>query len=123
MSICEQKEAFKSLIAWKPNPAPTNRTITDDIKEAEILYSNAKFYYASNEFNGALVSYSCAAVLLNSIVRQLQLNSTLQKQANDILNCCLSAVQILQEKVKTSGGSSGQKDEEKKDWGKICTNL
>ncbi len=123
MSICEQKEAFKGLLDYaNKNPAPVqNRTIKDDIKEAEILYSNAKFYYASNEFNGALVSYSCAAVLLNSIIRQL--TDPLKTRANNILNCCLSAVQILQEKVKTSGGSTGQKDEEKKDWGKICTNL
>jgi SpoVK/Ycf46/Vps4 family AAA+-type ATPase len=71
-----------------------------------------------------LVSYSCAAVLLNSIVRQLPKGSDQQKSASEILNCCLSAVQILQDKVKSSSGSSGSsKDDEKKDWGKICTNL
>jgi len=43
-----------------------------EFSEANILYDNGKFYYASNEKVGALVSYSCATVLLNSIVQRLQ---------------------------------------------------
>ena len=125
MSVCENKDAFQPLVVYtNANKTVQNSTIEEDVAEAETLYSNAKFYYTNNEFSGALVSYSCAAVLLNSIVRQLPKESPQQKSASEILNCCLSAVQILQDKVKSSSGSSGSsKDDEKKDWGKICTNL
>jgi SpoVK/Ycf46/Vps4 family AAA+-type ATPase len=146
MSVCENKEAFQPLITIASNDAllgPKN-TLKDDINEASILYNNAKFYYANNEFNGALVSYSCAAVLLNSIDRQLQQirkpsssssssssslsdNPILQQANNasyDLLHCCLNAVEVLQGKVKTGSSSAGgSKDNEKKDWSKICTNL
>lgn len=79
MSVCDNKEAFQPLITLASNAAllGTKYTLKDDINEASILYNNAKFYYANNEFNGALVSYSCAAVLLNSIDRQLdQINNS-----------------------------------------------
>ena len=149
MSVCDNKEAFQPLLTFaNSNTLGTKYRLKDDINEASILYNNAKFYYANNEFNGALVSYSCAAVLLNSIDRQLdQINKSsssssssspsssssssrvdpirnAQDAAYDLLNCCLSAVEVLQGKVKsTSSSAGGSKDDEKKDWSKICTNL
>ena len=58
--VCENNILFNSLI----------KSYADniDIKDAQTLYENAKFYYSTNELNGALVSYSCCAVLLNSLV-------------------------------------------------------
>ena len=97
----------------------------NNINEAKLLHSNGKFYYATNEYVGALVSYSCSAVLLNSIIRAIPDNTSTNKalfdNANELLNCCLRAVQTLQEKTK----SSKPKDDadNSKDWGKICTNL
>ncbi len=142
MSVCENKEAFEPLITLAKNQQLLNgpkRSLSDDINEASILYNNAKFYYANNEFNGALVSYSCAAVLLNSIVRQLDASFTIERggqianpdeinkcktTAAELLSCCLNAVEVLQGKVKSmSSSASGPKDDEKKDWAKICTNL
>lgn len=123
MSACENKDAFQPLITYASTNQPVqNRNFKDDIEEAAILYNNAKFYYTNNEFSGALVSYSCAAVLLNSIVRQLP-QADQQRKASELLNCCLSAVEVLQNKVKSSSSSGSSKDDEKKDWEKICTNL
>ena len=84
---CENKDAFQPLIAYARTitGAVQNNTFNDDITEAAILYNNAKFYYTNNEFNGALVSYSCAAVLLNSIVRQLPQNGDQQRKASELL--------------------------------------
>lgn len=125
MSACENKDAFQQLITYaSTNTSVQNKNFKDDISEAAILYNNAKFYYTNNEFSGALVSYSCAAVLLNSIVRQLpQQNVEQKRKASELLNCCLSAVEVLQNKVKSSSSSGSSKDDEKKDWEKICTNL
>jgi vacuolar protein-sorting-associated protein 4 len=125
-NICENSKVFDSLKTIVSQDSKT------DLEEANILYNNAKFYYTTGELNGALVSYSCSAVLLNSLVRKLKQqdlsNENNLKAANDatkILNCCLSAVQELQGKVKkmSSGSKGSGKDEEKKDWEKICTNL
>jgi len=121
------------------------------LKEIKILYGNAKFYYSTNEFSGALVSYSCAAVLLNAMLRELSPENTNTTQLASVtpdsspsvsrtpsntsvaepndtktkltetLNCCLTAVEILQKKVGSSR-ADGEKDE-KKDWEKICTKL
>ena len=125
MSVCETKDAFGPLIRYANSNK--DRPISSDINEASILYNNAKFYYTNNEFSGALVSYSCAAVLLNSIIRQLgqgQGQGQDKNTATELLNCCLSAVEVLQEKVKTlSSNANSSKDDEKKDWAKICTNL
>jgi hypothetical protein len=77
-----------------------NNTFCNDLEEANILYKNAKFYYSTNEYQGALVSYSCASVLLNSISRQLESTGTssasssaastpqdnMKPQIDDILN-------------------------------------
>jgi hypothetical protein len=121
----------------------TNDKTNQDIMYAKTLYENAKFYYGTNELSGALVSFSCCAVLLNSIMGHLGLNETIappsatpstpstapvqdttsiKEGANRLLNCCLNAVQELQGRVKKNSGSNS-KDEEKKDWEKICTNL
>jgi len=109
----------------KKNPInPQNTTFCNDLIEADTLYKNAKFYYSTNEYQGALVSYSCAAVLLNSASRQLSsnnLNPDVKTELDNILNCCLSAVEVLLEKTKKTSKSSD--DEETKDWEKICVKI
>ena len=50
--------------------AKDHSDIKDEVIEANVLYNNAKFYYSAGETVGALVSYSCAAVLINSILRK-----------------------------------------------------
>ena len=42
-----------------------------DIGQAIVLYNNAKFYYQAAELAGALVSYSCSAILFDSILRRI----------------------------------------------------
>ena len=143
-----------------------SKTSKQTLEEIKILYGNAKFYYSTNEFSGALVSYSCAAVLLNAMLRELPPENTnttqvatvtpasspsisrtpsntaetteeptaessnasvvaapngTKKKLTETLNCCLTAVEILQKKVGSSR-PDGEK-EEKKDWEKICTKL
>ena len=107
-----------------------NGTFCNDLTEADTLYKNAKFYYSTNEYQGALVSYSCTAVLLNSLVRQLSLpansaipeNAAKKTEINNILNCCLQAVEVLFEKTKKLKKGNDD-DEDDKDWGKICTKI
>ena len=142
---CVKTSVFDNIII--ENLSKTSKTTLEEIK---ILYGNAKFYYSTNEFSGALVSYSCAAVLLNAMLRELSSENTTNQlpvvspessppvsrtpsntsttspidtktQLTDALNCCLIAVEILQKKVG-SGRPDGEKDE-KKDWEKICTKL
>ena len=105
------------------------------IQESQLLYQNAKYYYSVNEFVGALVSYSCASVLINSTITQLQiiindisdtnkqqLVKTIIDKANNILECCLESVEELQQKVSVS--SSGEKKNETKEkWAKRCLNI
>ncbi len=105
------------------------------IKESQLLYQNAKYYYSVNEFVGALVSYSCASVLINSTITQLQTSldiisdsndqatiQTIIDKANNILECCLESVEELQQKVSVS--SSGEKKNETKEkWAKRCLNI
>ena len=104
------------------------------IQESQLLYQNAKYYYSVNEFVGALVSYSCASVLINSSITQLQANldtvdsdkkptiETIIEKANNILECCLEAVEELQQKVSVS--SSGEKKNETKEkWAKRCLSI
>ena len=50
----------------------TNKVLKEDIGQAIQLYNNAKFYLQAAELQGALVSYSCAAILLDSIRRNLE---------------------------------------------------
>jgi hypothetical protein len=125
-----------------------SKTSKQTLEEIKILYGNAKFYYSTNEFSGALVSYSCAAVLLNAMLRELSPENTnrtpganvnivtpdssprdsvvaapndTKTTLTDALQCCLTAVEVLQKKVG-SGRPDVEKDE-KKDWEKICTKL
>ena len=91
------------------------------IQESQLLYQNAKYYYSVNEFVGALVSYSCASVLINSTITRLEKSmnevddnndnkttiQTIIDKANNILECCLESVEELQQKVSIS--SSGEK--------------
>jgi len=126
--------------------------ISETLNEAKILYSNAKFYYSCNEFSGALVSYSCAAVLLNTLIRSVKNMSNESTHAerinrvssystnssenslssggekgnasgllNQTLNCCLTAVEILQKKIPSFNPT--EEKPELKDWEKICTKL
>ena len=102
------------------------------IEESQLLYQNAKYYYSVNEFVGALVSYSCASVLINSTITQLQsinqnvkdteiVDSIIDK-ANNILECCLESVEELQQRVSVS--SSGEKKNETKEkWAKRCLSI
>ena len=120
-----------------------DQVLKENISQIMTLYNNAKFYFQSAELNGALVSYSCAAVLLDTVRRtllQLQPQSKSSPpsasqspppppQGNDealtecekMLNCCLNAVEELQKRVRTSKSSGGNKDDEEvKNWEKIC---
>ena len=108
-----------------------NKMICNDINEADTLYKNAKFYYSTNEYQGALVSYSCTAVLLNSVMRQLSQtdNSNAieggaekRKVVSEVLNCCLRAVEVLFEKTKKMK-KGGDDDEDDKEWDKICIKI
>lgn len=121
--ICKNDQAFYPLT----NYCNTNKddVLCKDIKDAQQLYGNAKFYYLAGQFSGSLVSYSCAAVLLNSIIHHLQQKNSHQDLVNatsQILQCCLEAVNVLQPKV-LSQKSDGKDDEEKRDWEKICTKI
>lgn len=121
--ICKNDQAFYPLT----NYCNTNKddVLCKDIKDAQQLYGNAKFYYLAGQFSGSLVSYSCAAVLLNSIIHHLQQKNSHQdlvNAASQILQCCLEAVNVLQPKV-LSQKSDGKDDEEKRDWEKICTKI
>ena len=63
-------DVFKPIIDY----AKSYPLIKNNVEEANILYNNGKFYYSSGEMVGALVSYSCATVLLNSILRFITIN-------------------------------------------------
>jgi SpoVK/Ycf46/Vps4 family AAA+-type ATPase len=106
------------------------------IQESQLLYQNAKYYYSVNEFVGALVSYSCASVLINSTITRLETSKinvdndsdkqkiiqTIMDKANNILECCLESVEELQQKVSIA--SSGEKKNENKEkWAKRCLSI
>ena len=104
--------------------AITDEAIKDEVVEANVLYNNGKFYYASGESVGALVSYSCAAVLLNSVVKKIPDTSDtvdVRKDADQIMNSLLQVIQSLQKKVGSNKPSNP--DEKEKDWKKICTKI
>jgi len=104
------------------NYAATDSNIRPEVVEANVLYNNGKFYYSSGESVGALVSYSCAAVLLNTILRKLpEDQGELKLNVNTIMNSLLQVVQSLQQKVGSS--KSSDKDDNEKDWDKICTKI
>jgi hypothetical protein len=98
--------------------------LNDDVKQAIILYENGVFYYNAGELVGALVSYSCASISLDSINRKLkntQGNSQNIKATDILLNCCLRAVEELQPRVKLNK-NKGKDNEEEKEWESICVN-
>jgi SpoVK/Ycf46/Vps4 family AAA+-type ATPase len=101
----------------KYKASPLNSTL----EEACVLYNNAKFYYTCGQTVGALVSYSCAAVLLNSLIQNNAINNEADKEMlQKIMCCCLSAVKDLQGKVNVSGSSKKADDEDTQDLDKIC---
>jgi SpoVK/Ycf46/Vps4 family AAA+-type ATPase len=69
VNICPS-DIFQILNDYVTKLEP-NDPIKNEIVEANILYNNGKFYYSSGESVGALVSYSCATVLLNSIKKHI----------------------------------------------------
>jgi len=109
--------------------------LSEEITESQTLYQNAKYYYSVNEYSGALVSYACASVLLNTIIRRLEGYKTqssssdssitiLDKgitKASHILDCCLEAVEELQKKVSTVPG--GKNDEKREKWSSRCVKI
>jgi SpoVK/Ycf46/Vps4 family AAA+-type ATPase len=106
-------DVFQKLITASPHD--------NNLKEAQILYNNAKFYYACGQSVGALVSYSCAAVLLNVIIHGNPPHEDIEDPVLKLMNCCLSAVKDLQGKVNVSSSSSKKDDDEdEKNWKQIC---
>uniref|UniRef100_A0A6C0JZ98 AAA+ ATPase domain-containing protein n=1 Tax=viral metagenome TaxID=1070528 RepID=A0A6C0JZ98_9ZZZZ len=106
--------------------AKNHESIKNAVIEANVLYNNGKFYYSSGESVGALVSYSCATVLLNSVLQQIKITedetaSQVVLQINKIMNSLLQVIQSLQQKVGSN--KSGDKDDNEKDWAKICTKI
>ena len=107
-------------------------TLGPEIKESQILYQNAKYYYSAGEYSGALVSFACACVLLNTIIRRLREESKSNpsttiddtiKKAENLLNCCLISVEELQTIVRNSTSSKKDDDEKPKEWEKICVKI
>ena len=103
-----------------------------EIEESQILYQNAKYYYSAGEYSGALVSFACACVLLNTIIRRLREESKSNpsttiddtiKKAENLLNCCLISVEELQTIVRNSTSSKKDDDEKPKEWEKICVKI
>ena len=119
--ICKNDNAFELLIEFSNNPE--NTMYSKDIKDAKILYDNAKFYYMAGQLTGALVSFSCTSVLLNSLIKSLPHQELIDSTTN-LLQCCLQAVNVLQAQVGSSSSKSkDDEDEETKDWEKICTKI
>ena len=136
MNICDN-DTFNSLEEYSTTIKNNDPVLSTNISQAKTLYENAKFYYQAAELQGSLVSYSCAAILLDSIRRSIEHNGgnnyppaaasspeTSQESSQssnlsdnqgnnvladcvNILSCCLNAVEELQQKVRSSGGSSG----------------
>ena len=124
----------------------------NEVNEVNQLYNNGKFYYSTGENVGALVSYSCAAVLLNSILRKVKgvsinigvttvtpsasgnttpvrsrsqsVEQPGQNIEKDITNLMASLLQVIQSLQQQVGTkSAGGEKEEMKDWEKICTKI
>lgn len=110
---CNNEDAFAELLSKYNHP---------DVIDAKTLFDNAKFYYLAGQLSGALVSFSCASVLLNSIVRAIGTESDLLPRAENLLQCCLQAVNVLQPQVMSSSKPK-KDDEENQDWAKICTKI
>jgi len=114
-----------------------NRTIVENIQEAQILFNNAKFYYCAGEFHGALVSFSCCAVSLKWLIAVFTVESdkttdSEQKacfmrwieSAAKIQSCCFHSIEGLKGKVKGQSSSNSGADEDKlKNWESICVKV
>jgi ATP-dependent Zn protease len=113
---CNNDNSFDFLLGILPN--------NQDVKDAKTLFDNAKFYYVAGQLSGALVSFSCASVLLNSIIKnnQTSITDSNLNNANNLLQCCLQAVNVLQPQVGSSSKAKND-DEENQDWAKICTKI
>jgi len=120
-------------------------TLQYEIEESQILYQNAKYYYSASEYAGALVSFACASVLLNTIIRRLkELKAQYEKdsamsddekkskintadetiaKAEDVLNCSLISVEELQTIVRNSTTTKKDDDDKPKEWEKICVKI
>ena len=124
-NICNNDKAFEPLLTFCKDKKVH---YYKDIEDAKILYENAKFYYIAGQLSGALVSFSCASVLLNSIIRSMESLisedvENIKKIANNILQCCLQAVMTLQPQVGSSNKSNDDDDEKEKQWEKICVKI
>jgi len=73
MNICDN-DTFTNLEAYAANILNADPVLSTNILQAKTLYENAKFYYQAAELQGSLVSYSCAAILLDSIRRSIEHN-------------------------------------------------
>jgi AAA+ superfamily predicted ATPase len=73
MNICDN-DTFTNLEAYAANISNADPVLSTNILQAKTLYENAKFYYQAAELQGSLVSYSCAAILLDSIRRSIEHN-------------------------------------------------
>jgi SpoVK/Ycf46/Vps4 family AAA+-type ATPase len=106
-----------------------NLNLCDGIKESQVLYNNAKFYYSAGQFQGALVSYACAAVSFNWIIKGLRnvpdpnKYGSLITKAENIQNCCLISVEQLQNKLKSMNLSNPKDNEDQEEWEKRCTKI
>ena len=109
--------------------ASLNLNLCDGIKESQVLYNNAKFYYSAGQFQGALVSYACAAVSFNWIIKGLKNlpnadnYGSLITKAENIQNCCLISVEQLQNKLKSMNLSNPKDNEQQEEWEKRCTKI
>ena len=99
-----------------------NHQSIPDMKELLVLYKNAKFYMACGETIGSLVSYSCASVLIHSCINRLESSKHNRNKKdiddlNDILSCCLTAVNELQTQANSlkAPAEKRQDDEEEKE--------
>ena len=138
LSIKCKDDVFTSISTYARDPE--NGISLADVTNAQILYENAKYYYQTGEYTGALVSYSCTSVLLYSLLKRLQPATLLheatggvpvdeerrkiKKNIEDILTCCLNAIKILNDKVRSmSSGGNKDDDEKVKNWDKICQKI
>lgn len=132
LSVKCKDDVFTSILSYA-NKEENNISLSD-VTNAQILYENAKYYYQTGEFTGALVSYSCASVLLYSVLKRLPAPEKLggggnqeldiSKNVQDVLTCCLNAIKILNDKVRSmSSGGNKNDDEKAKNWDKICQKI
>ena len=118
--ICKDNPTLSEII----NYCSTNKIIEESsLSDLCTLYNNGKFYYTSGESVGSLVSYSCATVLLNTILRKLPQNAAVIKpKISGVMNSLLQIIQNLQQQVGSKKNDNADEDGDK-DWAKICTKI